>query len=282
MDQTTCRLGRSTLRGSLLLVTVMVCCGLALTISASSAQASAKRVVAVKAAKSHARCTRSAGVRFETFAFSPATVNEGSTADLDETVANCGGSNFAGSIQTSGRDVCVIVDPVQQHFRLQRHQSVTLTMTYAVPDCTGTGAITGQLLSHSGQQLETRTASFQSVVPPPVRTIVAAPVSVMVGTATNLTGTNFPANATLTLKECSQTTWIVPENPCATSNVINVATSSNGDFDATMTAEICPSPTPTPVVGPGFVQNCYVGEPVPQGIDTITSVGAARITVTGP
>ena len=104
----------------------------------------------------------------------------------------------------------------------------------------------------------------------------------MVGTATKLTGTNFSANATLTIKECSQTTWIVPENPCATSNVITIATSSNGDFETTMTAEVCPSPTPTPVAGPGFVQNCYIGKQVPQGIDTITLIGATRITVTGP
>ena len=242
MDKTTCRLGRTASRGPLLLVTVMMCCGLALaTISAGSGQAYAKGVVAVKAAKSHVRCARNPGVRFQTFAFSPATVDEGGTANLDQTVLNCTGSTFVGSIQTSGKDVCVVVDPVQQHFKLQRHQSVTLTMTYAVPECTGTGTITGQLLSHSGQQLETRMASFQSVVPPPVPTLGADPVSVMVGTTTKLTGTNFPANAALTIKECSQTTWIVPENPCATSNVITVATNSIGDFDATLTAEVCPS-----------------------------------------
>lgn len=221
-------------------------------------------------------------MRFQTFAFSPATVDEGGTADLDETISNCSVITFAGSIQASGKDVCVIVDPVLQHFKLQRHQSVAFTMTYSVPECTGTGTIVGQLLSHSGQQLETRTATFQSVVPPPTPTIVTDPVSVMVGAATKLTGTNFPADATLTIKECSQTTWIVPEDPCVTSNVISIATNSNGDFVTTMTAEVCPSPTPTPVAGPGFVQNCYLGQPVPQGIDTITLVGASRITVTGP
>jgi hypothetical protein len=86
----------------------------------------------------------------------------------------------------------------------------------------------------------------------------------------------------LTIKECSQTTWIVPESPCATSNVIAIATDANGAFETTMTAEVCPSPTPTPVAGPSFVQNCYIGEPVPQGIDTITLVGASLLTVTGP
>jgi hypothetical protein len=119
-------------------------------------------------------------------------------------------------------------------------------------------------------------------VAPPTATIVVDPVSVMVRTATKLTGTNFPADATLTVKECSQTTWIVPETPCASSNVIRITTNSTGDFETTMTAEVCPGPTPTPVAPPAFVQSCYIGEPVPQGIDTITLVGASRITVTGP
>jgi hypothetical protein len=281
MDKATYR--RSTPRTPLVLVTIIVCCGLALaTTSARLAYASGDGAVAVKAAKSHVRCARGGGVRFQTFAFSPATVDEGSTAYLDQTIANCTGTIFAGSIQTSGKDVCIIVDPIQQHFRLQRHQSVTLTMTYAVPECTGTGTITGQLLSHSGQMLGKRTASFQSVVPPPAPMIVTDPVSVMVGATTQLTGTNFPANATLTIKECSQTTWIVPENPCANSNVITIASDSSGAFQTPMTAEVCPSPTPTPVAGPGFVQSCYIGQAAPQGIDTITLFGATRITVTRP
>lgn len=108
--------------------------------------------------------------------------------------------------------------------------------------------------------------------------IVAVPDSVMVNTATKLTGTHFPPNSTLTIKECSQTTWIVPQNPCTTNNVIQVKTNAYGSFVHKLTAEVCPGPA----VPPGFAELCYVGEPVPRGIDTITLRGAEQITVTGP
>ena len=282
MDKTTFHFGRRASALSVRLVSLAMLLGLVLATVGGSAQASAAYALTSRSATVHVKCGRTTGVALQGFTFSPSTVDEGGTAVLDETVSNCSGRTFAGSIQTSGKDVCLIVDPVRQAVTLQRHRSVTLTMTYTVPECTGTGTITGQLLSHAGQQIATREASFQSVVPPPTPTIVANPTNVMVDTATTLTGTDFPANATLTIKECSRTTWIVPQDPSATSNVTTVATNANGQFHAKMTAAVCPSTQPTPVATPGFVQNCYVGEPLPQGIDTMALVGATAITVTGP
>jgi hypothetical protein len=108
--------------------------------------------------------------------------------------------------------------------------------------------------------------------------IVAKPNSVMVNTATRLTGGHFQPDSKLTIEECSETNWIAPQNPCDTTNVIHVKTDASGSFVHKLTAEMCPGTAATP----GFTQNCYVGEPVPQGIDTIALVGAEQITVTGP
>jgi hypothetical protein len=262
---------------------IVMIAGIALaTMYPSAAEATQTYRPAVHTGVTRAACGKTKGVTFQALQFVPATVDEGGTATLEETISNCSTRAFTGSVQTSGKDVCLIVDPVRQQVALQRRRLLTLSMTYAVPDCTGTGTITGQLLSHTGQQLAMRSASFQSVVPPPTPTVVASPADVMVDTATTLTGTGFPANATVTIKECSQTTWIVPEDPCATSNVVTVATNPGGGFQTTMTATYCPGTSPSTVATPSLAQRCYVGEPVPQGIDTIALVGAAEIVVTGP
>ena len=110
--------------------------------------------------------------------------------------------------------------------------------------------------------------------------IVARPDNVMVNTKTTLIGRNFTPDTTIRLLECSQKTWIVPEDPCANGNAVTVATNAKGAFRTQMTAEVCPGVPSTPP--PGFAEHCYIGQPVPQGIDTITLVGAVRITVTGP
>ena len=110
--------------------------------------------------------------------------------------------------------------------------------------------------------------------------IVAKPNNLMVNTTTHLTGTGFRPNTTLKVMECSRTNWIVPQQPCATKNVVTVTTNSAGAFRASMTALVCPK-----VMQParrGFQETCYVGVPHPRGIDTIVLVGAAKIVVTGP
>ena len=116
----------------------------------------------------------------------------------------------------------------------------------------------------------------QSPTPPH---IIARPDNVMVLQPIRLVGTGFNPNSTLTIKECSQTNWVVNQNPCDTDNVIHVTTNANGGWRGRMKAELCPAAvaaTPQPA------ETCYVGNPVPAGLDTIRLVGAARITVTYP
>jgi len=108
--------------------------------------------------------------------------------------------------------------------------------------------------------------------------IVAKPNNLMANTQTRLTGTGFPAKTKLTIKECATTFWIVPRNPCATNNTISVVTDAHGRFTHQFRAELCGGkhgPMPTS-------QICYIGEPHPEGIDTIRLLGAAKITVTYP
>jgi hypothetical protein len=110
--------------------------------------------------------------------------------------------------------------------------------------------------------------------------IVANPNNLMVNTTTNLTGTGFLPNKTLKIRECSRTNWIVPQQPCATSNVVTVTTNSSGGFKTKMTAEVCPKVTNVAVRG--FSETCYVGVPHPVGVDRVVLAGAAKLTVTGP
>jgi hypothetical protein len=109
--------------------------------------------------------------------------------------------------------------------------------------------------------------------------IVAHPDSVMVNSSTKLVGTNFKPKSTLTIKECSQSSWSVPLNPCDSTNSIRVRTNHLGQFTSSFTVQTCPGGTTT---SPGFSETCYIGDPMPSGIDVINLVGAAKITVTGP
>lgn len=109
--------------------------------------------------------------------------------------------------------------------------------------------------------------------------ISARPESQMVNSSIKLIGTHFKSGATLTIEECSQKTWIVPQDPCDTSNAIVVRTKGGGRFSSSFTVQTCPGTATSP---PGFSQGCYIGDPTPSGIDVIELVGAAAITVTGP
>ena len=108
--------------------------------------------------------------------------------------------------------------------------------------------------------------------------ITAHPTHVMVNSRVSLEGTGFAPATTITLEECSAKEWIAPLSPCLTSNQIRVHTNAKGVFKATMAAEICPA------VAPGTVtqRKCYVGQPIPSGVDTINLVGAAKIVVSWP
>ena len=109
--------------------------------------------------------------------------------------------------------------------------------------------------------------------------IAANPTHVMVNSPVALRGSGFPPDTRITLAECSATAWVVPFSPCLTSNTVTVRTDSAGSFRTHMTARICPA------VSPGVTptqRTCYIGEPVPQGVDTISLVGAAKIVVSWP
>jgi hypothetical protein len=108
--------------------------------------------------------------------------------------------------------------------------------------------------------------------------ITAHPRSIMVNNTTKLVGTGFKPKKSITVKECSESTWIVPQDPCGTNSIV-VKTDSHGGFTSSFTVQTCPGGTNT---GPSFSETCYIGDPTPQGIDVITLAGSAKITVTGP
>ena len=108
--------------------------------------------------------------------------------------------------------------------------------------------------------------------------IAAKPNNLMVNTRSTLTGSGFPARTKLTIKECPATGWIVPQHPCVTNNTISVVTDAHGRFTHKFRVELCGGKRgafPTS-------QICYIGDPHPEGIDTIRLLGAAAVTVTYP
>jgi len=108
--------------------------------------------------------------------------------------------------------------------------------------------------------------------------VVAKPDNVMVNTKTTLTGRGFPAKTKLTIAECARTSWVVTANPCVRTNKISVLTDAHGRFSHQFRVVLCGGkrgPEPTS-------QICYIGAPHPEGVDTITLVGAATVTVTYP
>ena len=108
--------------------------------------------------------------------------------------------------------------------------------------------------------------------------IVARPNNLMVNTVTHLTGTGFKPNTTYTVKECSKTSWLEAQQPCATSNIIHAKTNAQGGFLASMTAVVCPQ---IAQARRGFSETCYIGVPVPTPAG-MKLIGTAKITVTGP
>jgi hypothetical protein len=110
--------------------------------------------------------------------------------------------------------------------------------------------------------------------------IVVTPNNAMVDSTVMLKGSGFAAHATLTIEECSVTQWYVLASPCVGTNNVVVVSGAHGGFSAPMTADLCDSgPWPG---HPITERRCYVGEPKPNGVDTIGLVGAARLIVTYP
>ena len=50
--------------------------------------------------------------------------------------------------------------------------------------------------------------------------ITAHPSSVMVLNTTTLAGRHFPSKSKITIEECSETSWIAPNQPCDSSNAV--------------------------------------------------------------
>jgi hypothetical protein len=101
-------------------------------------------------------------------------------------------------------------------------------------------------------------------------TIVVGPTVIQPAPAPVLHGSGFAPNSTYTVAECSKTSWIVPQDPCVNTNSVTVTTSTTGTFTHAITAAPC---------SPALLATCYVGVPLPFGIDTVQLVGAAPITV---
>jgi hypothetical protein len=121
-------------------------------------------------------------------------------------------------------------------------------------------------------------ASAVSSTPP---RIVAKPNNVMVNTKVTLTGAGFAARTKLAIEECSTRGWVVvAQHPCVSDNKISVVTDAHGRFTHKFKVELCPRSTTGS--GPATEETCYIGSPHPQGVDTISLVGAARVTVTYP
>ena len=97
------------------------------------------------------------------FVFRPRVVAEGKTATLHAVIDNCTDKAFAGSLMTYGRLVCVVVDPISRPVQLPAGGEKKLPMRYTAPDCTGQGAITGELLAGNGKVLSVRVAKLKIV-----------------------------------------------------------------------------------------------------------------------
>lgn len=128
------------------------------------------------------------GISFSDFAFAPSTVSEGDSTTLEIEIHNCTGKRLSGSVESFGKVVCVIAEPIEQRVQVRAHRTASMSMAYVAPDCAGTASISGRLISPTGKTLASATASFQSVVAPPEPAIVPNPGSIMVNTATKIVG----------------------------------------------------------------------------------------------
>ncbi len=123
------------------------------------------------------------------------------------------------------------------------------------------------------------TAGTAVAVSPVAPSVNATPHSVMVNTDTSIIGKNFTPGSSVTLTECSATTWVVPSAPCDTDNVVSVTANKKGGFKVPFEARLCPGgkhgKEPTSEI-------CYVGVSTPSGIDTVGLTPYARLLVTFP
>jgi hypothetical protein len=121
---------------------------------------------------------------------------------------------------------------------------------------------------NGGKNAMTSTVSLTAEAPH-IAIIQPTPVTTAVETV-GLHGTGFVPSTTYTVAECPQTSWVVPQNPCVNTNDVTVTTDTTGAFTHSF------MPVPCTVILPS---TCYIGVPLPSGVDTIELVGAAKIIV---
>jgi hypothetical protein len=104
------------------------------------------------------------------------------------------------------------------------------------------------------------------------------PNDVMVNTSVEVKGAGFARKASITLRECSRTFWIVPEQPCNTGNEVTVQTNAHGGFTTSIKAEVCPEGEAGKAI---TERKCYIGV-AKFGEDTVELSPSAKLIVTYP
>ena len=100
--------------------------------------------------------------------------------------------------------------------------------------------------------------------------IVPSQVLVHPGEVITLDGTGFVPNASYLVEECSRTTWIAPQDPCVDTNASMVTSGVDGEFTHPFVVEACSA---------ALSSDCFIGAPIPPGVDVVELAGAARITL---
>jgi hypothetical protein len=137
--------------------------------------------------------------------------------------------------------------------------------------------IVASLTVVAGLGAGTTTTSAATIVPAP-KIVVTPSQHLAPGRVVALTGTHFAPRHRYTIEECSQTTWVVTQHVCNTTQAVHVTTNGAGGFHSKLTVELCPPP-PVTAAATSLLKICYVGAPTIQGIDVDTLLGVARITV---
>lgn len=106
--------------------------------------------------------------------------------------------------------------------------------------------------------------------------IKVKPQDVMVTRSVQVKGSGFAPKASLTLRECGRTFWIVPEDPCG--NGTTVQTNAHGSFVTSIKAEVCPEGMPGKEI---TERTCYIGV-LEFGEDTGELSPSAKLIVTYP